>query len=220
LVSALTGLVFGKETLKYNPCERNLMTSEEGFEEMVEEISALLKQQLTEAHNASPEAVENVIELHYVVHTIWSSIERLDWFKPYCSTLAHGLLQVFVCPELAFFSLRYVMDRCWRELDKIAGTRYFPPPEIEMLEKEKDRMYGRLSRIVHAEESPPGSIDQSVRLCIDSVDVISAILVAYLTSSLGKSKIELTVPGEEFETAEHLKQLIRKLNMKLLESCI
>ncbi|MEM2172329.1 MAG: hypothetical protein QXS66_03665 [Thermoproteota archaeon] len=188
--------------------------NEEEFNEFTKEVFDVLRQKLTETHRENPKVVTDIIDLHDVIHTVWSSSEKLEWFRPYCSILAYSLLSVLYFPEVGFFGIRHVLEAAWKRLSNRVGS-FRRPDWVDSLFMKKDLVYGRLSEIVHAKASPPDSLDERARLCVDCVDVILAILAGYLSWELGRKDLVLALSEEDYELLKHS---VEKLNMQFAKS--
>jgi len=76
---------------------------------------------------------------------------------------------------------------------------------------------------VHTEEPPPDSLDQHVRLCIDSIDVILVTLGGCLLAHTGllwspeRMVLELALSEEDYKWLKHS---IEKLDMRVAKSMI
>jgi len=122
------------------------------FEEFVEDVLSLVRENLLKAYREEGVLVEDIIRLHQNFHWLTEAFPELKWARDVCSVFAvSGLLAMLNLLKMAYFGLRYFIEQV---------DSYTKPRKREsFLENVYLMLHNGLSKVVHGEVEPSGIAD-------------------------------------------------------------
>jgi len=179
------------------------------FEEFMDDVINLLKQNMLEAYGKYRAFVEDIVRLHQDFHTFTEAFPELKWARHACSVFAvSGLLAMLGLLEMACFGLRYFIEQVAVHTKCQKYDRY--------LEGIYDFLYGRLSKIVHGEVKLEGMADYrdasviAVWLCLSKIFLWNP----YLLQEAAKSRMYEYYEEENERLLQEVGKVLEKWGLR------